>query len=82
MNVLNVKNPVTLLEVKMECRLCWHRICTDTKNGRIINDNNGKAPVDKSKISNSPVKIEDCEMKQTLDWFELEGKTDESLVGS
>ena len=64
-----------------ECRLCSGRVCIETSYGRIINDNNGEIPVDKSKIKSSSEKIDDCEMKQTLDWFEGPGKTDELNLG-
>lgn len=48
----------------VECQLCQGRICSEMKNGRLINDNYD-LEIDTSKIKMSEIKIEDCEIRNS-----------------
>ena len=54
-------------EAITECRLCVGRVCTVMQNGRLINDNGEKRPVDTSKIKMDKTKIEDCGLRESLE---------------
>lgn len=60
-----------------ECKLCPGRVCTDLNFGRLVNDNNGQIPVDRSKIYSVHKKIEECDLRESL-----ETDDERNLLGS
>ena len=67
--------------MSVECRICPGRVCVDMNFGRLQNDN-PPGQTDLAKIKPILVKIDDCEWKQTQEWFEGEGKVDTLHLGS
>lgn len=69
----------------VECRLCTGKVCVVMERGRLENTNPVGTPtgsLDLAKIKMVAEAIDDCSMKAALEWFELEGKTDEIHLGA
>jgi hypothetical protein len=65
----------------IECTLCPGKRCTFTTAGRII-DHAPYALVKKpEQFTLSEVKIDNCEWRETQEWFMVEGKVDELNLG-